>query len=186
MTGFLEFQEKFAGLLTNPVSRRRFAAVKPHVLAERSFRKNMSVPGVSSMPQGVLEQCLARSQNSYDVPVDAATALAATGRSSEALAVLEAAFGDQPASWDAARVRTLCHLALRRPSARKFAEQLMSSFPWRAESFDVARFVYSALGDRDIAEGLSQSGDALFDKEMRQFDELKNHLDALRWPSPPG
>jgi hypothetical protein len=186
LSAFLAFHGKFTGHLQIPAWRRRFDATKPSVVADRLFRQyvHTKVP-ISQESLAILHGCLVRCDGDNDAylrPLDAAKALAAAGKTMEALATLTRAFGDAPTDWDAARVMTLCHLNANHEVAKQSADLLTERFPWRAESFDTARLIYAKLGEVKQAERSRELGDEAFSHEMRLFDELKTYLNALTWP----
>lgn len=186
LTSFLKFYEKFDGHLEYPEIRRRFGSARLAVLAEWYFLQSFDPSGKPLVPRDVVEGCLARANGAYDKPIPAAMVLAALGRTSEAVTLLEGFAREGSDDWAASRVLSLCYLrAGMNRAALDSAERLTHCFAWKAESFDTARHIFASLDDQNRAEDLKRKGDAIFKAEMRPFDELKAYLDALPWPSAP-
>ena len=102
----------------------------------------------------------------------AARVLEWIGNSSEAEEILK-----QSNSWDSKYyLGQLLQKAGRKNDAYDCAQSLIQMAPWRAESYDLLALIAEKFNDTTTQQHAKQEGDALFDQEMKLFDELRSTI----------
>lgn len=118
------------------------------------------------------------SSGCYPDPVLAAELQDWLGDPDKALTTLANRLEKEPADWDGIKLVAMLHWrGGRNPQALKFAQLLVTTAPWKAESYDLLAFIAEKTGQSDLLAFAKARGDQVFTDETRLYDDLRSTLD---------
>ena len=157
----------------------RLTSIRLATLARRKMIGKETNDGRRIVIPEVVEHFLKLdSSECYADPVLAAELQDWLGDPEKALSTLTDHLEQAPADWDGIKLAAMIHWRLGHSSkALEFAQLLVQSFPWKAESYDWLAFIAEKTGRPDLLELATTKGDQVFAEETRLYGELRTTLD---------
>ncbi len=157
-------------LCDTPGFAERFRYLENKILADHFMIGRNSSTGAKILLREPIDYFLKESATGgkHEYPIHAARILEWMDRRDEAIRAVEQVLAEDQHSWDAANcMAQFLSRWNRHDEAIPWADHLIASAPWKAESYDMASFVYRRAGDEPKAEALKKEGDQVFAEEKR-------------------
>lgn len=160
-------------LCDTPGFAERFRYLEHKILADHFMIGRNSSAGARLLVREPIDFFLIESVNDgkYKYPIYAAKVLEWMDRRDEAIRAVEQELAENQHSWDAANcMAQFLSRWKRHDEATPWADHLMAIAPWKAESYDIASFVYRQAEDAAKADTLKMEGDRVFaeEKQLRE------------------
>lgn len=163
----------------NGIDKQRLTAIKMATLARHKMIGKETNDGKRILIREVVDYFLTPdSSGSYPDAVLAAEVQDWLGHPDKALSTLENHLEKAPADWSGIKLAAMLHWrGGRNPQALEFAELLVTTAPWKAESYDWLAFIAEKAMRSDLQAFAKARGDQVFAEETRLYDELRKALD---------
>lgn len=168
-----------AHLCDTPGFAERFRYLENKIFADHFMIGRHSSTGSKILLHEPIDFFLRESANGgkHEYPIHAARILEWMDRRDEAIRAVEQVLAEDQHSWDAANCMSqFLSRWNRHDEAIPWADHLIASAPWKAESYDMASFTHRRSGDAAKADALKMQGDQVFAEEKRLRDAFRESL----------
>ncbi|MEI8122811.1 MAG: hypothetical protein WCI20_12240, partial [bacterium] len=177
--GALKLIQDHANNCSNTQIGKKLRYLEHKILADHFMIGKMTSDGKRTLVREPTEFFLRESftDGKYQHPIDAARILDWMNRRNEAIHAVQQDLDDNQQSWEAysCMAQFLCRWN-NHTEAITWADGLVAIGPWKAESYDIASFVYKQAGDTTKAEELKIEGDRVFSEEIRLRKEAEQRV----------
>lgn len=166
-------------LCDTPGFAERLRYLEHKILSDHFMIGRISGTGSKLLVREPIDFFLNESVNDgrYKYPIHAARVLEWMDRREDSIRALEQVLAEDQHSWEAANcMAQFLSRWKRHDEAIPWADHLIAVAPWKAESYDIASFVYRQAGDAEKANARKMEGDQIFAEEKRLREAFRESL----------